>query len=130
MPLRSGSSQKTISSNIHEIMKDWEKDGTIGNGKPKSKQKAVKQAAAIAYDKARDSGERPVKKKAGTAKNKAAGTAKTTSANKKSAAKKTTGVKKKTAAPKKAAAKSSTGKSKSAARSSMRTTRKMPARKK
>ena len=52
MPLKKGSSQKTISANIGEIVRDYKKDGKIGTSKPKSKAAAVKQAAAIAYEKA------------------------------------------------------------------------------
>ena len=52
MPLKRGSSQKTISSNIGEIIRDYKKDGMIGTSKPKSKAAAVKQAAASAYSKA------------------------------------------------------------------------------
>ncbi len=52
MPLKRGSSQKTISSNISEIMGSYKKKGSIGTSKPKSKAKAQKQAVAIALNKA------------------------------------------------------------------------------
>jgi len=52
MPLKKGSSQKTISANIGEIVRDYKKDGKIGTSKPANKAAAVKQAAAIAYSKA------------------------------------------------------------------------------
>jgi hypothetical protein len=52
MPLKKGSSRKTISSNIGEIVRDYKKDGMIGTSKPKSKAAAVKQAVAVAYSKA------------------------------------------------------------------------------
>lgn len=55
MPLKSGRSQSIISSNIDELMKSYKKTGTLGTSKPKSKKKALKQAAAIAYSKARKS---------------------------------------------------------------------------
>ena len=52
MPLKKGSSQKTISKNIGTLVRDFKETGKIGTSRPKSKSAAVKQAAAIAYDKA------------------------------------------------------------------------------
>lgn len=52
MPLKPGKSNETISKNIETVMHEWKKDGAIGTSHPKSKKQAVKQAAAIAYDKA------------------------------------------------------------------------------
>lgn len=54
MPLHEGSSQKTISSNIKEIMDAYKKKKKIGTSHPKSKKEAIKQAAAIAYRKSRE----------------------------------------------------------------------------
>jgi hypothetical protein len=51
MPLKSG--KKNMQSNIGELVNKYEKTGKIGTSKPKSKKKAIKQAVAIAYDKAR-----------------------------------------------------------------------------
>ncbi|WP_353265800.1 hypothetical protein [Gemmatimonas sp.] len=72
MPLKKGSSQKTISRNIGELVGTYKEKGRIGTSKPKSKGAAVKQAAAIAYAKAGKSrkmsdggGVRVVKKKDG-----------------------------------------------------------------
>ena len=47
MPLKKGKSDKVVSGNISEIVRDHEKSGTIGKSKPASKGKAVKQAIAI-----------------------------------------------------------------------------------
>ena len=52
MPLKTGRSKKTVSSNIKEMVGSYKKTGKIGTSKPASTEKAVKQAAAIAYDKA------------------------------------------------------------------------------
>lgn len=52
MPLKKGSSQKTISANIGEMVGSYKETGKIGTSRPKSKAAASKQAAAIAYEKA------------------------------------------------------------------------------
>lgn len=52
MPLKRGSSQKTISGNVSEMVRKYKKTGSIGTSKPASKGKAVKQAVAIALSKA------------------------------------------------------------------------------
>ena len=55
MPLKSGSSQKTIGKNVKELMGAYKKSGKIGTSKPESKKKAQKQAVAIALSKAQES---------------------------------------------------------------------------
>jgi hypothetical protein len=52
MPLKKGSSKKTISANIGEMVTSYKDTGKLGTSRPKSKAAAVKQATAIAYDKA------------------------------------------------------------------------------
>ena len=53
MPLKKGSSQKTIGGNISEMVKSFKKTGKIGTSRPESKGKAAKQAVAIALSTAR-----------------------------------------------------------------------------
>jgi hypothetical protein len=67
MPLKRGSSRKTIGKNIGELVKTYEKKGKIGTSKPKSKKAAQKQAVAIALSKAGKSRKKPVKKSKGGA---------------------------------------------------------------
>ena len=58
MPLKRGSSSKTISSNIKSLVHEYEHDGAIGSSHPLSKKKAIKQAVAISLaqaGKSRDS---------------------------------------------------------------------------
>jgi hypothetical protein len=50
MPLRKGSSRKTISANIKTLVHEYEEEGHIGSSHPTSRAKAVKQAVAIALD--------------------------------------------------------------------------------
>ena len=49
MPLIPGKGQKTISSNIEELMNSYKAKGKIGTSTPANKSKAQKQAAAISY---------------------------------------------------------------------------------
>jgi hypothetical protein len=51
MPLRKGSNQAIVSRNIKTLVDDWKKDGAIGTSQP-PKEKAIKQAVAIALAKA------------------------------------------------------------------------------
>lgn len=53
MPLVKGSSKSTISQNIRREMRHYKDTGKIGSSRPSSMKKAAKQAAAIAYRKAR-----------------------------------------------------------------------------
>lgn len=52
MPLKKGSSQATVSSNIQMLVSEWQKDGLIGSSHPATRKKAIKQAVAIALSKA------------------------------------------------------------------------------
>jgi len=54
MPLKKGKSKKVFSSNVKEIIHSFKQKGTIGTSHPKSMKKAIKQAVAIAYSKARE----------------------------------------------------------------------------
>ena len=64
MPLKKGSSKAVVSSNIKTLVDDWKQDGSIGTSHPPTKQKAIKQAVAIALNKAgRNRGPLPRKPK-------------------------------------------------------------------
>ena len=52
MPLRKGSSQAVVSSNIKTLVDDWKKNGSIGASHPPTKKKAITQAVAIALTRA------------------------------------------------------------------------------
>ena len=52
MPLKNGQSDDAVKSNIKTLVHEYEEDGTIGNSRPDSKKKAVKQAVAISLKKA------------------------------------------------------------------------------
>ncbi|MDE2102902.1 MAG: hypothetical protein KGL39_37000 [Patescibacteria group bacterium] len=49
MPLSKGASNATRKANIKEVVQNYEATGKIGNSRPQSPQKAVKQAVAIGY---------------------------------------------------------------------------------
>jgi len=53
--LKKGKTDKIIGDNISELMGSYKKKGIIGTSKPSSKNKAQKQAVAIALDKANES---------------------------------------------------------------------------
>jgi hypothetical protein len=55
MPLKKDKSKKIMKENIKEIVKSYKKTGKIGTSRPRSKDKAVKQAVAIAYSQQRRS---------------------------------------------------------------------------
>ncbi len=55
MPLKKGSSRSIVSSNIKTLVDDWKKDGSIGTSHPATKTKAIRQAVAIAMNKAGNS---------------------------------------------------------------------------
>ena len=63
MPLRKGSSQSVVSSNIKTLVDDWKKDGSIGASHPLTKKKAIKQAVAIALGKAGESRNTPPRRR-------------------------------------------------------------------
>jgi len=66
MPLKKGSSQSAVSSNIKTLVDEWEKDGSIGTSHPLTKKKAIRQAVAIALAKAGKSrNTKPRKREAG-----------------------------------------------------------------
>ena len=67
MPLNKGKSRKVVSSNIGEMVSSYKKTGKIGTSKPKSKEKAIKQATAIALSEAGKPPKKPVKAKDGGA---------------------------------------------------------------
>ena len=52
MPLKKGSSDKTVGKNIETLVHEYEHDGSIGTSHPASKKKAIKQAVAISLRKA------------------------------------------------------------------------------
>lgn len=52
MPLKKGTGQSVVSSNIKTLVDDWKKDGSIGASHPATRKKAIKQAVAIALAKA------------------------------------------------------------------------------
>ena len=54
MPLKKGSSDQTVSSNIKTLMHEFQDKGSIGSSTPANAAKAQQQAVAIALNSARD----------------------------------------------------------------------------
>ena len=52
MPLKKGSDRSVVSRNIKTLVDDWRNDGAIGTSHPPTKNRAIKQAVAIALAKA------------------------------------------------------------------------------
>lgn len=55
MPLKGGTSQSAVSSNIQEMLRKYKETGKIGNTHPSSMEEARRIAAAAAYARARKS---------------------------------------------------------------------------
>jgi hypothetical protein len=53
MPLMGGPSKKAFEGNVSELIKAFKAKGKIGTSTPKNKEKARKQALAIAFSKQR-----------------------------------------------------------------------------
>lgn len=54
MPLRTGSSQKVVSSNMRELVDTYRSSGRIGSSRPANKTAAIKQAIAISLNKSKE----------------------------------------------------------------------------
>jgi len=54
MPLKKGSSEQTVSSNIKTLMHEYQDKGSIGTSTPANAARAQQQAVAIALNSARD----------------------------------------------------------------------------
>jgi hypothetical protein len=65
MPLKKGTSQAVVSSNIKTRVDDWKKKGSIGSSHPATKGKAINQAVAISLGKAGKSRKTPPRGRAG-----------------------------------------------------------------
>ncbi|MDQ8021171.1 MAG: hypothetical protein REI94_04985 [Moraxellaceae bacterium] len=62
MPLKSGASRSAISQNVRGLLHEYEETGEIGTSHPPDRQRAVKQAVAIALRKAGVSRTQPRKR--------------------------------------------------------------------
>ena len=49
MPLNQSTSKKAFAGNVAELIRSYKAKGSIGSSKPESKEKARKQALAIAF---------------------------------------------------------------------------------
>ena len=63
MPMRKGSGQSDVSSNIKTLVDGWKTSGSIGASHPATKKKAIKQAVAIALGNAGKSRNTPPRRR-------------------------------------------------------------------
>ncbi len=51
MPLQKGTSWNTVSSNVKQLVHEWEEAGRIGRNRPSTRKQAIRLAVAVALKK-------------------------------------------------------------------------------